>query len=119
MAGGFPGNLYIELQKEIDLVTEGEETELDKTVLDQLADPLVHLIRNSIGHGIEAPEARVAAGKPRRGTIRLAAAHTGSTSAAAIGGVTVAAIRRRPGSRWAAAANGSRGAGAHVASPGS
>ena len=71
-------DLSLELEKEIDLVTEGEETELDKTVLDQLADPLVHLIRNSIGHGIEAPEARVAAGKPRRGTIRLAAAHTGS-----------------------------------------
>jgi len=71
-------DLSSELQKEIDLVTEGEETELDKTVLDQLGDPLVHVIRNSIGHGIEPPEARVAAGKPRRGTIRLAAAHTGS-----------------------------------------
>jgi two-component system chemotaxis sensor kinase CheA len=71
-------DLSIELQKEIDLVTEGEETELDKTVLDQLGDPLVHLIRNSIGHGIEPPDARVAAGKSRRGTIRLSAAHTGS-----------------------------------------
>jgi two-component system chemotaxis sensor kinase CheA len=66
------------LGKEIDLVTEGEETEMDKTVLDQLGDPLVHLIRNSIGHGIELPEARVAAGKSRRGIIRLAAAHIGS-----------------------------------------
>jgi two-component system chemotaxis sensor kinase CheA len=71
-------DLSSELQKEIDLVTEGEETELDKTVLDQLGDPLVHLIRNSIGHGIEEPAARLAAGKPRRGVIRLAAAHTGS-----------------------------------------
>ncbi|MFA6286487.1 MAG: chemotaxis protein CheA [Opitutaceae bacterium] len=71
-------DLSAELGKEIDLVTEGEETELDKTVLDQLGDPLVHLIRNSIGHGIESPEARVAAGKPRRGVIRLAAAHVGS-----------------------------------------
>ncbi len=67
-----------ELEKEIDLVTAGAETELDKTVLDQLGDPLVHLIRNSIDHGIEAPEERVAAGKPRRGAIRLAAAHSGS-----------------------------------------
>ena len=71
-------DLSAELGKEIDLVTEGEETEMDKTVLDQLGDPLVHLIRNSIGHGIELPEARVSAGKPRRGIIRLAAAHVGS-----------------------------------------
>ena len=71
-------DLSSELEKEIDLVTEGAETELDKTVLDQLGDPLVHLIRNSIGHGIEPPEARLAAGKPRRGAIRLAAAHSGS-----------------------------------------
>lgn len=71
-------DLSAQLDKEIDLVTAGEETELDKTVLDQLGDPLVHLIRNSIDHGIEAPEGRVQAGKPRRGTIRLAAAHVGS-----------------------------------------
>jgi two-component system chemotaxis sensor kinase CheA len=71
-------DLSAELGKEIDLVTEGEDTELDKTVLDQLGDPLVHLIRNSIDHGIESPEARVATGKARRGIIRLAAAHVGS-----------------------------------------
>lgn len=71
-------DLSAELGKEIDLVTEGEETELDKTVLDQLGDPLVHLIRNSIDHGIELPETRVGAGKARRGIIRLAAAHVGS-----------------------------------------
>jgi two-component system chemotaxis sensor kinase CheA len=71
-------DLSAELGKEIDLVAQGEETELDKTVLDQLGDPLVHLIRNSIDHGIELPEARLAAGKARRGIIRLAAAHVGS-----------------------------------------
>lgn len=71
-------DLSSELGKEIDLVTEGEDTELDKTVLDQLGEPLVHVIRNSIGHGIESPSERLAAGKPRRGTIRLAAAHVGS-----------------------------------------
>jgi two-component system chemotaxis sensor kinase CheA len=71
-------DLSAELGKEIDLVTQGEETELDKTVLDQLGDPLVHLIRNSIDHGIELPEARQAIGKARRGIIRLAAAHVGS-----------------------------------------
>lgn len=67
-----------ELGKQIELVTEGASTELDKTVLDQLGDPLVHLIRNSVDHGIEAAEQRAAAGKPERGTIRLAASHVGS-----------------------------------------
>jgi two-component system, chemotaxis family, sensor kinase CheA len=67
-----------ELGKEIDLETEGAETELDKTVLDQLGDPMVHLIRNSIDHGIETGETREMAGKPRRGTVRLSAAHVGS-----------------------------------------
>lgn len=71
-------DLSAELGKEIDLVTEGAETELDKTVLDQLGDPLVHLIRNSIDHGVESADTRQRAGKPGRGTIRLAAAHTGS-----------------------------------------
>lgn len=67
-----------ELGKEIDLETEGAETELDKTVLDQLGDPMVHLIRNSIDHGIETGDVREAAGKQRRGTVRLSAAHVGS-----------------------------------------
>jgi two-component system chemotaxis sensor kinase CheA len=71
-------DLSAELHKEIDLVTEGAETELDKTVLEQLGDPLVHLIRNSIDHGIEPSDVRLQAGKPRRGTIRLSAAHIGS-----------------------------------------
>jgi two-component system chemotaxis sensor kinase CheA len=63
--------------KEVELVTEGAETELDKTVIERLSDPLVHLIRNSADHGIETPEAREAAGKPRAGVIRLSAAHSG------------------------------------------
>jgi len=71
-------DLASELGKEIDLVTEGAETELDKTVLDQLGDPLVHLIRNSMDHGIESPDARLAKGKARRGTLRLTAAHEGA-----------------------------------------
>jgi two-component system chemotaxis sensor kinase CheA len=66
------------LSKDIDLVLSGEETELDKTVLDRLGDPLVHIIRNSIDHGIEAPDAREAAGKPRRGTLRLSARQSGA-----------------------------------------
>ena len=56
-------DLGIELHKEVELVIEGADTELDKTVIDQLNDPLVHLIRNSMDHGIETPEARRAAGK--------------------------------------------------------
>jgi two-component system chemotaxis sensor kinase CheA len=71
-------DLSAELGKEIDLVTEGAETELDKTVLDQLADPLVHLIRNSIDHGIEPIDERLRSEKPRRGEVRLSAIHTGS-----------------------------------------
>ncbi|MEN6473506.1 MAG: chemotaxis protein CheA [Syntrophaceae bacterium] len=71
-------DLSAELGKEITLATEGEETELDKTVIERLSDPLVHLIRNSIDHGIEAPEVREASGKPGKGTIKLKAAHAGA-----------------------------------------
>ncbi|MBN2298091.1 MAG: chemotaxis protein CheA [Deltaproteobacteria bacterium] len=71
-------DLSTELGKEIDFITEGEETELDKTVIDKLSDPLVHLIRNSIDHGIERPEIRRAAGKPSQGTIELKAEHSGA-----------------------------------------
>ncbi len=66
------------LGKEIDLVTEGAETELDKSILDQLGEPMVHLLRNSIDHGIEPGDERVSLGKPRRGTVRLSALHRGS-----------------------------------------
>ncbi|MCV2884737.1 chemotaxis protein CheA [Aestuariibacter sp. AA17] len=62
--------------KNIELFTHGAETELDKTVIDQLGDPLVHLIRNSIDHGIEPPEERAEKGKPAEGKIILSAQHT-------------------------------------------
>jgi two-component system chemotaxis sensor kinase CheA len=65
------------LGKEIDLVMEGEGTELDKTMLEQLTDPLVHIVRNSIDHGIETPDIRVEAGKPAMGTVKMAAFHQG------------------------------------------
>ncbi len=71
-------DLSAELGKDIELTTEGAETEIDKTVIDKLFDPLVHLIRNSIDHGIETPDAREARGKPRRGTIHLSATHAGA-----------------------------------------
>jgi two-component system chemotaxis sensor kinase CheA len=71
-------DLSAELGKEVDLIVEGEETELDKSVLDQLGEPLVHLVRNSVDHGIEPAAEREAGGKPRRGAIRLTAEHAGS-----------------------------------------
>jgi two-component system chemotaxis sensor kinase CheA len=61
--------------KPVHLVTEGEGTEVDKTVIEHLADPLTHMIRNAIDHGLERPEDRAAAGKPADGTVRLAARH--------------------------------------------
>ncbi|MEL7638961.1 MAG: chemotaxis protein CheA [Solidesulfovibrio sp.] len=70
-------DLSSEMRKSIELVTEGGETELDKTVIEQLNDPLVHLLRNSIDHGIEPPAERLAAGKPEAGTIVLSAEHAG------------------------------------------
>lgn len=67
-----------QLGKEVDLVVSGEDTEIDKTVIEELSDPLIHLLRNAVDHGIERPAERRAAGKPERGTIRLSAARQGS-----------------------------------------
>jgi two-component system chemotaxis sensor kinase CheA len=61
--------------KQVRLVTEGEGTEVDKTVIEHLSDPLTHMIRNAIDHGLERPEVRLAAGKPAEGVVRLAALH--------------------------------------------
>ena len=69
------------LGKQIDLKLTGEQTELDKTVLEKIGDPLVHLVRNSIDHGIEMPEARIAAGKSAAGTVHLDACHRGGNIA--------------------------------------
>jgi len=70
-------DLSASLNKEVDLKIVGEDTELDKTVVEQIGDPLVHLLRNSLDHGIENPDTRVARGKPRKGTIRLEAQQEG------------------------------------------
>jgi two-component system chemotaxis sensor kinase CheA len=70
-------DLSTQLDKKIELVTEGAETELDKSVLDQLVDPLLHLVRNAVDHGIEREDVRLARSKPARGTVRLAAKHEG------------------------------------------
>jgi two-component system chemotaxis sensor kinase CheA len=72
-------DLSQELGKEIEMETFGAETELDKTVIEKLNDPLVHIIRNSIDHGIEMPDVRLAAGKSRVGTVCLGAVHSGES----------------------------------------
>lgn len=67
-----------DLGKEVDLQVFGEETELDRSVVDEIGDPLIHLIRNAMDHGLETPEQRVAAGKQRVGTLTLSAVHEGN-----------------------------------------
>lgn len=67
--------------KEVDLIMEGEETELDKSVVEVIGDPLVHLIRNSVDHGIEPEEQRLAQGKPAKGKVTLRAFHKGNSVA--------------------------------------
>jgi len=102
-------DLSQELGKEIEMETEGADTELDKTVIEKLNDPLVHLIRNSIDHGIEMPDARLAAGKPAQGTVRLAAVHSGDSVLLTIrddgAGLDREAIRTKAVERGLMAAN--------------
>ncbi len=59
--------------KEVDFIMEGKEIELDRTILEEISEPLMHLLRNAVDHGIDSPEEREAAGKPRRGTVKLVA----------------------------------------------
>lgn len=66
------------LDKKIDFIITGAETELDRTVIDEIGDPLVHLLRNAVDHGIESIEDRIAAGKPETGTVHLRAFHSGN-----------------------------------------
>ena len=72
-------DLAKDLGKEIDLIIQGKETELDRTVIDEIGDPLVHLIRNSVDHGVEKPEVRTQNGKNSTGTILLKAEHEGNS----------------------------------------
>ena len=67
-----------ELGKDINLTIEGEETELDRTVIDEIGDPIMHLLRNSLDHGVESPDAREAKGKSRTGEVGLIARHEGN-----------------------------------------
>jgi two-component system chemotaxis sensor kinase CheA len=68
-------DLARKIGKKIDFIVEGQETEVDRSVIEHLRDPLIHLLRNSVDHGIESPEERQAAGKPEMGTIHLSAHH--------------------------------------------
>lgn len=70
--------LKTKLGREVDLVIEGEDTEVDKSLVEDLGDPMVHMIRNALDHGIEPPEEREAAGKPRTGTLRISAFYEGN-----------------------------------------
>ncbi len=72
-------DLSRELNKKIELVIKGEETELDKSIVEEIGDPLVHIIRNSADHGVEMPDVRVGAGKPETGTVELKAYHEGNS----------------------------------------
>lgn len=71
-------DLAKELNKDINLTIEGEDTELDRTVIDEIGDPLMHLLRNSLDHGVEHPDEREAKGKPRTGEVGLIARHEGN-----------------------------------------
>lgn len=71
-------DLAKELGKKVNFVIQGEETELDRTVVDEIGEPLVHLLRNSLDHGIEGPHERLAKGKPETGTLKLSARHEGN-----------------------------------------
>ncbi|KRA42175.1 chemotaxis protein CheA [Devosia sp. Root635] len=77
-------DLSRDLDKDIDFITSGEDTELDKTMIERLADPLVHLIRNSVDHGLEPAEKRLAAGKSAKGTVRLSAVYAGAEVAISV-----------------------------------
>jgi two-component system chemotaxis sensor kinase CheA len=87
------------LGKEVDLVVEGEDTELDRAMIDDLGDPLIHLVRNAVDHGVESCDERLAAGKPARSTLRLTASQEGDHIAITIRddgrGINPEALRRR------------------------
>lgn len=95
--------------KEADLVIVGEDTEIDKALVDRLHDPLVHVLRNAIDHGLESPEERERAGKPRRGRVVLQAAHRGGAVEIVVGddgaGVNIARVKARAIERGLCAAD--------------
>ncbi|HPS44012.1 MAG TPA: chemotaxis protein CheA [Treponemataceae bacterium] len=96
-------DLSHDLNKKVKLVIEGEETELDKSVIEDLLDPIMHCVRNALDHGVETPEKRVAVGKPEEGTVLLKASNEGNMIVIEIAddghGIDVDAIKRKAVSR--------------------
>lgn len=92
-------DVSVELDKEINFVIEGAETELDRTVIDEIGEPLIHLLRNAADHGIESKEDRVAAGKPAVGTIKLIAYQEGTKALIKViddgAGINVAKVKAK------------------------
>ncbi len=92
-------DLSHEIGRDVEMRTEGEDTELDKNVIDRLNDPIVHLLRNSIDHGIEPRGQRLRAGKPERGTVRLSASYAGANVVIRVeddgAGIDAEAVRRK------------------------
>lgn len=92
-------DLARDLGKEVDFVVQGGETTFDKSIVDELGEPLLHLVRNALDHGVEAPAEREARGKPRRATLTLAARQAGSLAEVAVlddgGGIDAGKVRRR------------------------
>ncbi len=78
-------DLSIASGKEVNLRIGGEKTELDKRMIDELSDPLIHMVRNAVDHGLEPPDQREAAGKPRAGTVNLLASHRGNSVVITVG----------------------------------
>ncbi|MGP0102148.1 MAG: chemotaxis protein CheA [Solirubrobacteraceae bacterium] len=97
------------LDKKVDLKLAGSETELDRTVVDALGDPLVHLVRNSLDHGLESPQEREAAGKPATGTLEISAHHAGGSVLIAVRddgrGIDPARVARKAAERGLIAAD--------------
>jgi two-component system chemotaxis sensor kinase CheA len=92
-------DLALELGKEVDFVVQGDETTFDKSVVDELGEPLLHLVRNALDHGIEPPAEREARGKPRRATLTLAARQASNLAEVAVlddgAGIDLERVRRR------------------------
>ncbi len=102
-------DLSSRLEKKVDLQLSGQDTELDRTVVDALGDPLVHLVRNALDHGLESPEERVAAGKEPTGTLEISARHAGGSVLITVSddghGVDPARVARKAAERGLIAAD--------------
>jgi two-component system chemotaxis sensor kinase CheA len=100
------------LGKKVELVVEGDDTEADKNVLESLADPLIHIVRNSLDHGLETPDERRAAGKPEHGTVRIAAHNASDFVVIEVSddgrGIDVARVREKAVERGVASAERAR-----------